>query len=101
MSGLVDPDTAREAGKLLGADTILIGSFMESRGEVRITMRLVPVETGSMLHAIEETGLLDRIFQVQDRLAERLVAARGSVSLSNDVPAFLAISGVSSATLVP
>ncbi len=77
MSGLVDPATARDAGKLLGADTILIGSFMESRGEVRITMRLVQVETGSMLHAIEETGLLDRIFQVQDRLAERLVVGLG------------------------
>ncbi len=77
MSGMVDPNTAQAAGKLIGADTVLIGSFMESRGELRITMRLVKVEQGSVLHALEETGLLDRIFQVQDRLAERLVAALG------------------------
>jgi tetratricopeptide (TPR) repeat protein len=77
MTGMVDPGTAQAAGKLIGADTVLIGAFMESRGEVRITMRLVQVEKGSVLHAFEETGLLDRIFQVQDRLAERLVASMG------------------------
>ncbi|MEI7670911.1 MAG: tetratricopeptide repeat protein [Deltaproteobacteria bacterium] len=78
MSGQVDPGSAREAGKLLGADTILIGSFMEWRGEVKITMRLVQVETGSVLRAIEETGHLDRLLgEVQDRLAAQLVASLG------------------------
>ncbi|MEI7671336.1 MAG: FlgO family outer membrane protein [Deltaproteobacteria bacterium] len=77
MSGLVDPGAVRETGKLLGADTILTGTFQESRGEIRINVRLVQVETGSVLRAIEETGTLDRIFQVQDRLAARLVAELG------------------------
>jgi len=77
MTGLVDPATAKEAGKLLGADTILTGGFAEFRGEVRITVRLVDVEKGSVMHAIEEIGLIDRIFHLQDRLAERLVSTLG------------------------
>ncbi len=83
MTGLVDPATVREAGKLLGADTILTGGFVEFRGEVRITVRLVDVQKGSVMHAIEEIGLLDRIFHVQDRLAERLVSTLG-YRLDND-----------------
>ena len=77
LSGLVNPDTVKDFGNMLGADTVLVGGFMEFRGEVRITLRLVSVETGGTVRAIEETGLLDRIFQVQDRLAEKLVLTLG------------------------
>lgn len=77
QAGLVSPETAQKAGKMLGADTVLIGSFAEFRGTIRVPVRLVKVETAQIITATESTGLLDRIFQLQDRLAEKLVANMG------------------------
>lgn len=50
-SGVIDPATASKVGKLLGADTLLIGSYFELMGTLRVDARMVKVETGEVLHA--------------------------------------------------
>ncbi len=50
-SGVADPDTAARLGKLLGAEWMLLGSYFELMGTLRIDARLVKVETGEILHA--------------------------------------------------
>jgi TolB-like protein len=50
-SGVTDPDTAAKLGKLLGAEWMLLGSYFELLGTLRIDARLVKVETGEILHA--------------------------------------------------
>ncbi len=50
-AGVTDPDTAAKLGKLLGAEWMLLGSYFELLGTLRIDARLVKVETGEILHA--------------------------------------------------
>ena len=45
-SGKVDPATAAQIGKLTGARWLLMGSYFEFQGTLRIDARLVEVETG-------------------------------------------------------
>ncbi len=50
-SGIVDPTTAARIGKLVGARWLLMGSYFEFQGTLRIDARLVNVETGVHDHA--------------------------------------------------
>lgn len=50
-SGVTDPETAAKLGKLLGAEWMLLGSYFELLGTLRIDARLVKVETGEIQHA--------------------------------------------------
>lgn len=50
-SGVVDPATAAKVGKLLGADTLLLGSYFELMGTLRVDARLVRVESGEIVLA--------------------------------------------------
>lgn len=50
-TGVADPETAARLGKLLGAEWMLLGSYFELLGTLRIDARLVKVETGEILHA--------------------------------------------------
>ncbi len=50
-SGRVDPTTAARIGKLVGARWLLMGSYFEFQGTLRIDARLVNVETGVHDHA--------------------------------------------------
>jgi TolB-like protein len=56
-SGRVDAATAANVGRLLGAEWILLGTYFELMGTLRIDARLVRVETGEVLFA---DGLNDR-----------------------------------------
>lgn len=51
QSALADPETALAAGKLLGAQAILIGSYTEMKDGVRLNLRLIHVGEGTVLAA--------------------------------------------------
>ena len=65
-AGVTDPDTAAKLGKLLGAEWMLLGSYFELLGTLRIDARLVKVETGEILHAhgVNDTA---RAFMVMEK----------------------------------
>ena len=48
-SGMVDEKTAKEAGKLLGTDYMITGSFTRLGSELRIDIRLIDVESGQVI----------------------------------------------------
>ncbi|MFC1856592.1 tetratricopeptide repeat protein [Thermodesulfobacteriota bacterium] len=77
QTGLVSADTAKEAGKMLGADTVLSGSFAEFHGSLQIQARMVNVASAQIIGAVEANGRLNRIFQLQDRLAEKIIHRLG------------------------
>jgi len=52
--GLIDPNNAKEFGKLLQADLILIGSFADLGGYWNTNLRLINVRTGIIVAAFEE-----------------------------------------------
>jgi TolB-like protein len=57
QSGMIESTAAQEVGKMLGAQNLILGSFMMMLdGKLRIDARLVEVESGKTLMAEEETG---------------------------------------------
>lgn len=66
---------ARQIGLMLGARYILAGSVRQSRGRVRVVAQLVDIETRTNLWGERfEAQLLD-IFELEDRIADRVVGA--------------------------
>ncbi len=67
--GRVDQSTAVRTGKLLGATTVLFGSFMKHRNELRINARLVKVETGEILMTEQVAGKDKEFFELAEQLS--------------------------------
>lgn len=64
---VVDQSTAVRTGKLLGATTVLFGNYIVHEDQMRLSARLVKVETGEILLSEKVTGEPDEFFElVQD-----------------------------------
>jgi len=68
MTGAIDPATALEVGKLLGANVLAFGSFSRLGGKAILSMRLVNVGTGEIIGGIVEKG---KDFSELDVLADK------------------------------
>jgi TolB-like protein len=65
--GRVDQSTAVRMGKLIGAQSVLIGSFIVNDDDIYLGSRLVKVETGEIVLGEQIRGDVDDIFDlVQD-----------------------------------
>lgn len=74
QSGLMDDKTAKKAGKAIGADIIVVGSFQKYGNQIRITASLVEVESHKILKQVIETGKMDDIFDLQDNIALKIIS---------------------------
>jgi len=73
QSELVDPSTAQKMGKLLGAQNLLFGGFVHSGGDnIRVDVRIVEVETGRTIKAVEARGDLEDIFDIVEDLSSAI-----------------------------
>jgi len=75
QSGYVDQATALRIGRLLGARSIVFGSFVVLGEEVRIDARLVNVETSETMLAESISGTSDQFLQLEKQLAGRIAGA--------------------------
>jgi TolB-like protein len=73
QSQLFDPATAVRAGKLLGAEYLLIGAFSSVDPNLRIDTRVVRVETGEVVRTAKVQGKEGKFFDLQQRLAQELI----------------------------
>jgi TolB-like protein len=73
MSGAIDPETAVEVGAWLGADAVVVGSFLRFGGVYRIDARMIDAETGEILAADSESGPEDAVMGMVDELGGKLV----------------------------
>ncbi|MEK7728186.1 MAG: CsgG/HfaB family protein [candidate division KSB1 bacterium] len=74
QAGVIDGPTAQQVGKLLGAQQVLLGSFVYlPNKKLRLDARLVQVETGLTLRAGEETGKEGELFEMVARLNKKLL----------------------------
>ena len=73
MSGAIDPETAVEVGAWLGADAVVLGSFLRFGDVFRIDARMIDAETGEVLAADNESGPEDAVMGMVDELGARLV----------------------------
>jgi TolB-like protein/class 3 adenylate cyclase len=64
----------RQVGRELGVRYLLEGGVRKSGGRIRITAQLVEAETGAHLWADKFDGALKDIFDLQDRITDRVVA---------------------------
>ncbi len=65
QSDAVDQSTAQKMGKLLGAQTLLLGSFVNFYGsKMRVDLRIVETETGLTLKAEEITDDVEDLFDI-------------------------------------
>ena len=64
--------TEIEAGRLLGARWIVSGGYQRLGDRMRITARVVEVETATVVHTAKVDGLITELFALQDRLAAEL-----------------------------
>ena len=91
MTGNIDEKTAQQVGKLLGAQTLLLGGFVNMfGGNLRIDARMVEVETGLTLKAEEETGKVDKLFEMVKKLTQK-IAKDLEVKLTKEDKARLAV----------
>ena len=67
-----DMEGAVRAGKLLGAQTVLFGSFIIANDQIWLGGRLVKVETSEILLTDEIKGDLDQFFDLIDKLSEKI-----------------------------
>lgn len=72
--GWVDPRTASEIGRLVGARYLIIGSFMDIGGEFRMTARIVDGETSEIFpRAVQVGGARDEIYRMLGQLADEVI----------------------------
>jgi TolB-like protein len=75
QSGAVAQSTALQAGKVLGAQAIAIGSFMVLGKQVRIDTRIISVETSEIIMADAIVGSSDAFIDLERKLAEKIAGA--------------------------
>jgi len=72
MSGISDEKTAVEAGKVIGAEYILLGSFIKLGNKVKITCRMVRTETSEIVYTTNVKGTYEQLFDLEEVLAEKI-----------------------------
>lgn len=80
-SSFVDPKTAVEVGRGLGAQYVLTGAFLAVRPDMRIDARIVNVATGKVVQADSVQGPVQEFFLLEKELATEIVG-RLEVSVS-------------------
>lgn len=99
-SDLVDPTTAAEVGRIVGARYAITGVFMDVFGDFRMDGRIVNVETTEVMRAVEVRGGREGIYGMLVDLASRimqgvelppLAAAQREARESRSIPAHAVI----------
>lgn len=73
QSGYVDPETAVTLGMIIGAEWVVTGAFFTADPEMRLDTRIASVETGEIVTAAEVTGRTESLFDLQQRLSDRVI----------------------------
>lgn len=73
-TGLTEPSQAKRVGKLIGADSIIVGSFYVRGNQIVINARVVDVRTGRVMSGRAENvqGKLSDLYYLLGDLANRL-----------------------------
>lgn len=78
MTGLIDPSTAARVGKIVGAQYVVIGSFINLGRAIRMDAKVVNVETALIIPgatAWVKTDIVENLDGAVQELADRLLSA--------------------------
>ncbi len=73
-SALLSQATIIRVGQVIGAAHAVVGRYTVENGRLRLSVRTIRLDTGSLLDEIVEQGPLDRLFALVEALARRMVA---------------------------
>ena len=75
QSGIIDTSSAKQIGKMVGADAILTGSVIKIGDDLRVDARIIDVESGIILTAEKTMGKADlkSIGTMADLIVQNLV----------------------------
>ena len=73
-----DRTSAARMGRGLGAAFILTGSYLVRKDTLRLDVRVVDVETATVAFSANEEGPVDDIFDIERRLARKLLDGLGA-----------------------
>jgi TolB-like protein len=72
-AGRVDPGTAAQVGRLVGARYVVTGSFIDLFGNFRLDARIIDVETSELVNAVELRSRREDLYQLLVDMAARVV----------------------------
>jgi len=72
LSGITDENSSVEIGQLVGAKSIITGSFVVIGNEVRVDAQIYSVETGVAIGAAAVEGKMNDIFNLEEQLVIKL-----------------------------
>ena len=74
LSGVLDNSSAQKAGQLLGAEYLLLGSYICGlKNDIRIDCRIVNTETGETVKAEEVSGKMDDLLKLLKKLSKKMI----------------------------
>jgi TolB-like protein len=85
-------DTLGQVHKLLGTELVVLGSYLDMNGSVRVDVRVQDAVQGETVATISETGSEDQIFTLVNRLGTQLREKCGGGSISSADVATIAAS---------
>jgi TolB-like protein len=71
-NGQVDPRTAAQVGKLVGARYVITGAFMDLFGNFRLDGRIVDVETGEIIKTQQVNARRQNLYGLMVQLASKI-----------------------------
>jgi TolB-like protein len=71
--GRVDPNTAAQIGRLVGARYMITGTLIDIRGNMSIDARLINAETSEIIRTHRVRGRMDNLFDLVNQLATSLM----------------------------
>jgi adenylate cyclase len=83
----IDEEAALKVGRELGARLVVTGAFQRAADVVRVTAAALDVATGENQATAKVDGRISEIFDLQDRIAERLKASLCPEPAPRRVPA--------------
>jgi len=72
-----DPASTIKLGRLVGATHVVTGAYQRAGATVRLTARVITVETGEVAGAAKVDGPVGELFRLQDQLTADLTRAVG------------------------
>lgn len=79
-SNRFDASTAARVGRLLGARYLMLGSYLEFAGSLRVDARVVETETALIIGAATSKGTQSDIIGIEERLVSELEPVLGQLS---------------------
>ncbi len=81
--------TVIRLGQVVGASHVVIGSFTLTGSQIVVRAQNIRLDSGRMENEIVESGALESLFAIFERVSRRLTGATGQVGQSPDRPTLL------------